>query len=94
MSIERAFGILTSRWRFLSHHVFIKNTRDVCRVIVVCCILHNFCININDPDFPIEENLVANNIEDENFENNGDVGLNFSAGRARRDQLNRWFSQR
>ncbi|KAG2192315.1 hypothetical protein INT47_007472 [Mucor saturninus] len=37
MTIERAFGRLAARWRFIT------------------CILHNFCININDPNFLPDE---------------------------------------
>lgn len=91
MTIERAFGLLVSRWRFLGHHVYIKSTKDICRIIVVSCILHNLCINANDPDFPIEENTridIQDNVVD--IEN---ASHTFSAGRHRRDQLNRWFNQ-
>lgn len=92
MSIERAFGILSARWRFISKHVYIIETPDVCKTIVVACILHNFCININDPDFEPEDSSVE--IDENELDDDPSSNSNFGAGRTRRDLLNRWFSRR
>ena len=55
MAIERAFGILVSRWRFLSKHIYIKDTGDIVGIITACCILHNLCIEMNDPVLELVE---------------------------------------
>ena len=98
MTIERAFGRLAARWRFISKHVYIRKTKDICQVITAACILHNFCININDPDFPPDEVDDDDDIVEESGNSNendreGNNGGSLAAGRSRRQQLNRWFSQ-
>ncbi|KAG2235386.1 hypothetical protein INT48_005736 [Thamnidium elegans] len=73
MSIERAFELLSARWRFI----------DICQIITAAtCILHNLRINIDGPDFDIEEEIVSNGGEDENED----------IIRTRKDELNRWFN--
>ncbi|KAG2191928.1 hypothetical protein INT47_007553 [Mucor saturninus] len=83
MTIEKAFWRLAARWRFIT------------------CILHNFCININDPDFPPDE-VGDDDDDDDVFDESGNSNENnrdgnnvgsLAAGRSRRQQLNRWFSQ-
>ena len=86
MSIERAFGLLSSRWRFISKHVYVIDIKDICLVIIAACILHNFCISIDDPGFPFEEHDLELNEEDENEDRTRDPVC------TRRDELNRWFS--
>ncbi|KAG2233312.1 hypothetical protein INT48_007748 [Thamnidium elegans] len=85
MSIERAFGLLSARWRFISKHVYIKDIKDICQTITAACILHNVCINFDDPDFDIEE-AISNGEEDEN------EGTIRESACTRRDELNRWFN--
>lgn len=59
--------------------------KDICRIITAACILHNLCINNNEPDFDIVENQArpneVNEIED----------IIRESIRTRRDELNRWF---
>lgn len=88
MTIERAFGILSARWRFIKKHVYMKKIKDICQVITAACILHNFCINIGDPDFEIDEGIKM----DEDEEGNGETAR--ESVRTRRDELNRWFQPR
>ncbi|XP_012853246.1 PREDICTED: uncharacterized protein LOC105972811 isoform X1 [Erythranthe guttata] len=58
-AIERAFGILKSRWGILRsasyYPIKIQN-----RIIMACCLLHNFIRTTND--FDPEENVVAQEI--------------------------------
>jgi hypothetical protein len=42
--IEMAFALLTSKWRIFKRDLEVK-IRNAPRIIQVCCILHNFCIN-------------------------------------------------
>ena len=88
MTIERAFGTLASRWRFISKHLYMRKTEDICMVIVAACILHNFCINIGDPDFEAEPIIE----EVDGDINDGNDNTRFTAGQSRRNQLNRWLS--
>ncbi|GAA5798769.1 hypothetical protein HPULCUR_004175 [Helicostylum pulchrum] len=94
MTVERAFGLLSARWRFISKHVYMRDITDVCYVITAACILHSICINIDDPDFdfqiPNEMGSVEEEGEDEG-ENENEDNIPRSV-RARRDELNRWFS--
>ncbi|GAA5798822.1 hypothetical protein HPULCUR_004228 [Helicostylum pulchrum] len=94
MTVERAFGLLSARWRFISKHVYMRDITDVCYVITAACILHNICINIDDPDFdfriPNEIGSVEEEGEDEG-ENENEDNIPRSV-RMRRNELNRWFS--
>lgn len=65
-----------------------KKIKDICQVITAACILHNFCINIGDPDFEIDEGIEM----DEDEEGNGETAR--ESVRTRRDELNRWFQPR
>ncbi|KAG2207909.1 hypothetical protein INT47_010893 [Mucor saturninus] len=85
MTIERAFGILSARWRFIKKHVYMKKIIDICQVITAACILHNFCINIGDPDFETDEGIEMDEDEEGNIETARE------SVRTRRDELNRWF---
>ncbi|CAO3669191.1 unnamed protein product [Rhizopus stolonifer] len=46
MTIDRAFGILKVRWRFLGKEVCILDYEDVVGVVTTACILHNIYIDI------------------------------------------------
>ena len=48
MVIERAFGQLVARWRFLRNYVYLMSPIRISRTIIVCCILHNICLNMQD----------------------------------------------
>ena len=45
--IERAFGLLKGRWRRLKY-VEMENVEDVPSVVSAACVLHNFCLIIDD----------------------------------------------
>ncbi len=40
--IENAFGSLKNGWRILKH--FSSKVDRVARVVVACCVLHNYCL--------------------------------------------------
>ena len=46
--VERAFGLLKGRFRRLQH-VEMKDTKEIPRIILACCVLHNICL-LNDKD--------------------------------------------
>lgn len=101
MAIERAFGILSARWRFITKHLYLKSTEDMCLAITAACILHNLCIYMNgDADFNEGRATVANegrvtaaNGEEREGVNEEERGVtSVESVRARRDELNRWFS--
>lgn len=45
--IERAFGLLTARFRRLKF-LNMSNLQEIPNVIIACCVLHNICIKHND----------------------------------------------
>lgn len=49
--IERAFGILKSRFAILRSHAF-YSIKDQNRIIMACCMIHNFIrtTNVHDPE--------------------------------------------
>ncbi|XP_063298481.1 transcription termination factor 4, mitochondrial isoform X1 [Pelobates fuscus] len=81
--VERTFGVLKSRFRCLDHSggAFLYSPEKVCKIIVVCCILHNIAIMKNNhmeiaPDLrPVGEN------HDEQ------VDSNTTEGKMQREQL-------
>ena len=40
--IERSFGVLEMRWRFLDRKVC-YGPEKVCKVALTCCVSHNIC---------------------------------------------------
>ncbi|CAO3587183.1 unnamed protein product [Absidia cylindrospora] len=46
--IERTFGLLVQRWRFLKQYLFLTTEERLVRVIHVSCILHNICLGRGD----------------------------------------------
>lgn len=58
--IERAFGILKGRFRKLKY-VYMYNTEMIPLIVLVCCMLHNICIDIEDEPFDILEMENRNN---------------------------------
>ena len=61
--IERAFGVLKSRWRILDHTggSLCYSPTKVAKIVVTCCALHNMCrrngtpiLGANPPISPLE----------------------------------------
>lgn len=89
MVIERTFGHLKCRWRRLQK-LNMSRIDLVPKTVIACCVLHNFCIIQNDPNFEIVR-------EDEQFEEN--VAPNNEAncdaiGIAKRDLIRNALPQR
>lgn len=88
--VERAFGILVKRWRFLWKYVFILDPLRLIQIINVSCILHNFCINAKDIIDITEEEIVELALESSSREGtvfSTNSPLERSAGVQRRDML-------
>lgn len=47
-AIERAFGLLVKRWRFLGHYLYVMDHERLVNVLTCCVILHNICIKDGD----------------------------------------------
>lgn len=47
VKIECAFGILKGRWRILDH-IEEASVSMISKIIIACCVLHNFCILAGD----------------------------------------------
>ncbi|CAM4635429.1 unnamed protein product [Leuciscus chuanchicus] len=79
--IERAFGMMKTRFRaiFLQalevHHTFVPH------VITACAILHNICLGVGDIMAPEDEH------EEDDAEDEGEHGLETVSGAPWRDQL-------
>jgi hypothetical protein len=69
MVIERAFGHLKERWRILLKELYCTNIERIIKIIHACCILHNFCIDMND-FLSLEDNI------DREIENDIDEAVN------------------
>lgn len=48
--IERTFGQLVNRWRFLFKYVYVKDPVKCVKVVNAACVLHNICKNMYDED--------------------------------------------
>lgn len=46
--VEQAFGLLKGRWRCLLNKLD-ESVEKVSSTIIACCILHNICLEVNDP---------------------------------------------
>ncbi|XP_066935518.1 putative nuclease HARBI1 [Clytia hemisphaerica] len=42
--IERAFGVMKGRFRRLTEKIQITDPEEICKLTMVACILHNFCL--------------------------------------------------
>lgn len=94
MSIERAFGILSARWRFITKHLYMIDIEDVCKTIVAACILHNICIDDDDDFFDVDNDSDDEDDESDIYEDEFTYEeASFAIGRAHRNRLNRWFSE-
>jgi hypothetical protein len=65
VSIERAFGLLVARWRFLAYHIYILDQIDINDVISACCVLHNICIDRGEVQFESDASHLQTFTEDE-----------------------------
>ncbi|XP_051996321.1 uncharacterized protein LOC127653623 [Xyrauchen texanus] len=61
--IERAFGILKSKFRRL-RCLHMKKVKNISSTVTACCILHNICLKSSDH---IEEDLQADDMEDDPY---------------------------
>ncbi|XP_018577163.1 protein ALP1-like [Anoplophora glabripennis] len=78
--IEHTFGILKSRWRILKY-INVNTVEKAVKIIVACCVLHNFCLVSGDA---WEE---YNEVEDNNinvFHNVQNVVNNFAVDKRNR----------
>lgn len=87
MTIERTFGQLSGRWRFITKHLYMFGIEDICNVIAVACILHNFCISVQDPEFDMEAEDIVNAAENRDAGGAPLVEQTFSRGQARRSRI-------
>lgn len=64
-TVERAFGIMKSRFRIL-RDMPVRNTETICKLILTTCILHNMCIINSDvvDDYLQDEDMDPNNCEE------------------------------
>lgn len=79
--IERAFGLLTGRFRKLKY-VYMYDTELISLVVLACCVLHNICIDFEDPlhaDIDNVPNVENINNEINNFDLPGDEKRNIIA---------------
>ena len=66
--IERAFGLLKGRWRRLKY-VEMENVEDVPSVVSAACVLHNFCLLIDDGT--IEDFFDDDDVDDDDDDDDG-----------------------
>lgn len=64
--VERSFGLLKGRWRRL-RLIEAEDMERVVKIVYCCCILHNFCIDLQD-HLP-EEEIIFDEDEDEQLIN-------------------------
>jgi hypothetical protein len=84
VSIERAFGLLVARWRFLAYHIYLLDQIDINDVISACCVLHNICIDRGEIQFDTNTYAEQTFMEDEPHL---EVRVENESSRARRDNL-------
>ncbi|GES86159.1 putative nuclease HARBI1 [Rhizophagus clarus] len=75
MVVERAFGHLKERWRILLKELYCTDIERINKIIFACCILHNFCIDMNDL-LSLEDDI---NREIEEIEEDIDIYSEFEA---------------
>lgn len=88
MTIERAFGRLASRWRFIKLHLYMIDLKDITKVITAACILHNFCIDMQDDNFPEEDD----DLDDGDLDLESSTEQEYRLGMTRREQLRQLFT--
>lgn len=93
--VERAFSILVKRWRFLWKYVFILDQLRLVKIIIVSCILHNFCIDAKDTNNISNEEIIELALESSSREGTVFTTVNpleRSAGARRRDLLKNYVN--
>jgi hypothetical protein len=81
MPIERAFGQLKGRWRILLDVVRSFDIARICKMIYVCCILHNICIERNEHDCEVPAEAFQYEVEQPNH------GIDADVNDTRREQV-------
>ncbi|GES83228.1 putative nuclease HARBI1 [Rhizophagus clarus] len=83
MVVERAFGHLKERWRILLKELYCTDIERINKIIFACCILHNFCIDMNDL-LSLEDDI---NREIEEIEEDIDIYSEFEAENDGREEI-------
>lgn len=81
-TVERAIGLLKCRFRKLTILPCFDAERS-CKVITACCVLHNFCILLNDSVNDLLNDKFPNN----NINNYGPLYANAPDGTHRRNDI-------
>ncbi|XP_044577083.1 putative nuclease HARBI1 [Cotesia glomerata] len=70
MSVEKAFGLLKSRFRRIKFFTEYRDLSFVSEVVTAACILHNYCIDVHDNFDNYEDNNihVGINLEEHSYE--------------------------
>jgi hypothetical protein len=84
MAVEKAFGRLKSRWRILLRYIDCRNNDRIAKIIQVCCILHNICIDAGDIWDEMHDIVDENALERDNMRGGGE-----NNGKTKRDWLAR-----
>ncbi|XP_063956755.1 putative nuclease HARBI1 [Lytechinus pictus] len=93
--VERAFGLLKSRFRCLddSGGILCYPIERTCKIIMTCCVLHNVCIERRIPLPGMEEELNEENIADEHFKPQHVNNHHRGGLEARNRLVTTWFAQ-
>jgi len=67
MIVERSIGLLKGGWRCLLDKLPMKRIDLIPRYIIACCVLHNICLLIGDPQNNMIEELRPLDVNDENY---------------------------
>jgi len=86
--IERAFGLLKSRFRCLdkSGGTLLYQPQKTCQILMACCVLHNFCLSsqCSEPD-----DFVVDSGDDSNYSTHDQLTTE-SAMTMRKEIINRF----
>lgn len=78
--VEHTFGLLKTRWRIL-HYINVNSVEKAVKIIVACCVLHNFCFVKHDI---WNDNEIENNFNDQNGDLNHFRGDNAAVNKRNR----------
>ena len=62
--VERAFGVLKSRWQFLERPIHLHKLEDIGKRVTCCLILHNICVSDYVMGDPRERYKPDNTVEE------------------------------